>query len=444
MPFAFPRPPRAGAGFYACATRPTPPMSSTPTDPSPSGETPAPAGPATASSSPPLSGERVAFTGTLASMTHRQAAELVAQHGGAAAEHVSSKTTLLVVGEEGWPLEADGLPSVKLRQALKLRQEGAEVRVLTESDWLTVLGLGEQRDEMRRVFTPAMLSQSLGVPVSRIRRWNRLGLIRAVRVVFRLPYFDFQEVSAVRRLSELVDAGVGPGEIAAGLRSLHSLYPNLERPLAQLDLLARDHHLLHRDDAGRLMTADGQRLIDFDPPTVPTSAEQPVALPFPASPPPCVTADEWLARGLNAAEGGDFEAAIAAVREATRLEPTRSDLHRTLAELQYRAGDTSAAVERLRVALDFDPADLEAWTQLGCLLAEGDRIADALAAFDAALAIHADLPEAHFHKAELLHRAGRSAEAVPHWQTYLRFDRRGPWGEIAANRLVGAGSNDLR
>ncbi len=49
------------------------------------------------------------------------------------------------------------------------------------------------------------------------------------------------------------------GEIAAGLRSLHSLYPNLERPLAQLDLLARDRHLLHRDDAGRLMTAEGQR-----------------------------------------------------------------------------------------------------------------------------------------------------------------------------------------
>ncbi len=83
-------------------------MSSTPTDPSPSGETPAPAEGSAAASSLPLSGERVAFTGTLASMTHRQAAELVAQQGGAPPEHVSSKTTLLVVGEEGWPLEADG------------------------------------------------------------------------------------------------------------------------------------------------------------------------------------------------------------------------------------------------------------------------------------------------------------------------------------------------
>jgi tetratricopeptide (TPR) repeat protein len=386
-------------------------------------------------SSLPLAGERVAFTGTLASMTHREAAELVVQQGGAASEHVSGKTTLLVVGEEGWPLEADGLPSVKLRQALKHRQEGGDVRVLTESDWLSVLGLSSSHEEPQRVYTPAMLSQSLGIPVSRIRRWNRLGLIRAVRVVYRLPYFDFREVAAVRRLAELVDAGVDAAEIATGLRSLHTLYPDLERPLAQLDLLARDRQLVHRDRAGRLMTADGQRLIDFEPVAVP--ADAPVVLQFPASPPACVTADEWLARALTAAEGGDFEGAVADAREAIRLEPSRSDLHRNLAELQYRAGDIAAATERLRVALDFDRADLEAWTQLGCLLAEGDRTAEALSAFDAALAIHAELPEAHFHKAELLHRLGRTAEGVPHWETYLRFDQRGPWGELARRRLEG-------
>ena len=53
-------------------------------------------------SSPVLQGERIAFTGTLASMTHRQAMELVEQHGGQSSQHVSHQTTLLVVGEEGW------------------------------------------------------------------------------------------------------------------------------------------------------------------------------------------------------------------------------------------------------------------------------------------------------------------------------------------------------
>ena len=65
-------------------------------------------------STPVLLGERVAFTGTLASMTHRQAMDLVEQQGGQAMQHVGQQTSILVVGEEGWPLELDGQPSVQL------------------------------------------------------------------------------------------------------------------------------------------------------------------------------------------------------------------------------------------------------------------------------------------------------------------------------------------
>ena len=94
--------------------------------------------------SPPLQGERLAFTGTLASMTHRQAAELTEQHGGAATSDVSRQTTMLVVGEEGWPLESDGQPSLKWQHANELVQEGLPLRILNESDWLYLLGLEER------------------------------------------------------------------------------------------------------------------------------------------------------------------------------------------------------------------------------------------------------------------------------------------------------------
>ncbi|MFO1093740.1 MAG: hypothetical protein U0992_10580 [Planctomycetaceae bacterium] len=154
-------------------------------------------------SSPALAGERVAFTGTLASMTHAQAAELVERHGGMATEHVSRQTTMLVIGEEGWPLDDDGHISVKLQLAQRWRDAGAELRVVNESDWLLLLGLTERRDEIRRLHTPAMLSQLLDVSVHVIRGWERAGLIRPVKRVYRLPYFDFQEVTSARRLSQL-------------------------------------------------------------------------------------------------------------------------------------------------------------------------------------------------------------------------------------------------
>ncbi|MGH7201097.1 MAG: BRCT domain-containing protein, partial [Planctomycetaceae bacterium] len=120
-------------------------------------------------SSPPLRAERVSFTGTLASMTHQKAHELVKQHGGEPMQHVSRRTTMLVIGEEGWPLEEDGRPSQKLLRAWRLREQGIDVHLLSETDWLHLIGLEERQQDARRLYTPAMLSQMLAVPVGTIR-----------------------------------------------------------------------------------------------------------------------------------------------------------------------------------------------------------------------------------------------------------------------------------
>lgn len=123
-------------------------------------------------SSPALQGERLSFTGTLASLTHRQAMDLAEQHGGATTHSVSKQTSMLVVGEEGWPLETDGKPSVKLQQVTEWRLQGLDIKVVPESKWLHLLGLEERRRDVHRLLTPAMLSQSLNVSVGLIRHWE--------------------------------------------------------------------------------------------------------------------------------------------------------------------------------------------------------------------------------------------------------------------------------
>src|SRR5579864_2514997 len=97
-------------------------------------------------SSPVLAGEHVSFTGTLASMTHKEAHARVVECGGTAAEHVSRQSTMLVIGEEGWPLEADGKPSVKLQHAQKLNAEGLDIRIVNESEWLGFVELDGWRE----------------------------------------------------------------------------------------------------------------------------------------------------------------------------------------------------------------------------------------------------------------------------------------------------------
>ena len=59
----------------------------------------------------------VAFTGRLASMKREEAFALVRERGGTPRRGLTKTTTILVVGELGWPLLPDGQPSKSLSLA---------------------------------------------------------------------------------------------------------------------------------------------------------------------------------------------------------------------------------------------------------------------------------------------------------------------------------------
>ena len=391
--------------------------------------------------SPILAGERVAFTGTLASMTHAQAAQLVAEHDGTASEHASRHTTLLVVGEEGWPLEADGQPSVKLLQIQRLQAEGAAIRILNESEWLRALGLSEQEAEVRRLYTPAMLSGLLKVSVHLIRGWERMGLIRAVKRIYRLPYFDFQEVNSVQRLSDLLHAGVPRHELETSLRALPSVVRGDVRPLEQLEILASDERILVRDDHGLLIPSTRQRVFSFEEPKpLPARPALDEQAPFTlrldrAWAPEAESAHEWFQRGCTHTDQGELTEAVEAFRMALMAGPATADMHFHLAEALFRTNNPRGALERYYATVELDHDYLEAWTQIGSLHREVGESEAALLAFDIALNVHPDYPDAVLQKAETLAELGRGDEAVELWKQYLTFDSRSPWADLARQRL---------
>lgn len=401
-------------------------------------------------SSQVLQGERVAFTGTLASMTHAHATQLVAEHGGSASEHVSRQTTMLVVGEEGWPLDDDGGVSVKLQQVEEWQREGSSVRTINESDWLLLLGLTERRDEIRRLYTPAMLSQLLGVSVHVIRGWERCGLIHPVKKVYRLPYFDFQEVTSARRLSQLLSAGVSRREIEASLKQLAAGKHGSARPLEQLEILARNDHVVIRDDHGLYRPGTRQRLFDFEPPTDESEApdeedldEVPTSIRFELARPAEVwSSRDWFSQGCRLYDEDRLADAAEAFRLCLLTDPHDPEAHFHLAECLYRQENVAGALERYYAAVENDREYLEAWIQIGALHREWGEPESALDAFEIALDVHADYPEAHFQKAETLAELGRAEEARPHWVSYLRFDSRGPWADLARQRLAETADDD--
>lgn len=397
---------------------------------------------ATLTSSPALAGERVAFTGTLASMTHAQAAALVQEHGGTASEHVSRQMTMLVVGEEGWPLEEDGHVSVKLQQVERWNRDGAEIRIVNESDWLLLLGLTDRREEIKRLYTPAMLSQLLDVSVHVIRGWERARLIRPVKRVYRLPYFDFQEVTSARRLSQLLEAGVSRKEIEESLQHLPSVRRGDQRPLEQLEILARNSRIVVRDRHGLVEPTTRQRVLDFEKDEPEDTGEA-----APEEPPPSIKIQlarpddtfrgkDWYVQGCRLYDEERLTDAAEAFRLCLMTEPQNPEAHFHLAEVLYRQDNVAGALERYYAAVENDREYIEAWTQIGCLHRELEEPESALDAFDIALGVHPDYPDAHFQKAETLAELGRREEAVPHWRRYLSYDSRGPWAELARQRLA--------
>jgi len=405
-----------------------------------------------------LSGQVVSFTGTLASMTHKAALELVERAGGRGVQALSQGTTLLVIGEEGWALEDDGRASVKLRQALQLVAEGAGIRIVAESDWLQMLGLDERRDEIRRAHTPAMLSRMLNVPVRLIRRWARLGLLRPVRTVGRLPWFDYREAAGARRLAGLLGEGVSAEVIERSLCELSRVLAGTDRSLAQLNLLVHDDQILLRDERGVLNPRTGQRLLDFEGgsglPAALSGGELGSAGGVHGE---CVGAGD-PAGAAGAAEGGvlSFAGLAGGVRSESEpwgglgvrraggwgggeepLQPDPADVNFHLADALYRGGRLEAAVERYYCAIEWAPEFIEAWSQLGCLQAELEEFEAAEESLRAALAIHPSNPDVLLSFAQLLDRLGRESEAVEYWRQYLQFDSRGPWSEHARMRAGG-------
>lgn len=436
--------------------------------------------PAQVLSSLPLSGETVAFTGILASMVHRDAIRMVEQYGGKATPHVSGSTSMLVIGEEGWPLEEDGGTSRKLQQVMQLVADGTDVRVIAESDWLQLLGLHDHREEIHRAHTPAMLSRLLDIPVRMIRRWARLGLIKPVRRVCRLPYFDYREVANARRLAALLEQGVSAQTLENSLTELSLAISGTDRSLAQLNLLVQDEKVLMRDDRGVLNPRTGQRLLDFDFDDSPSlhvpdagcesniaEDEEPITLPFSSAQQHREdrhmtdwNAEEWFHEGCRLTEEAEFESAINAFRnglsllaaerselshasaDTMTLFPDPADLNFHLADALYRAGRTDAAIERYYSAIESAPDFIEAWTQLGCLQSEQGQLELAEQSLTTAMSIHPGNPDALLHFAQLLEQTDRMDEAVSYWQQYLQHDSRGPWSDHARNRVAAQKSSD--
>ncbi len=369
-----------------------------------------------------LRGQQVVFTGKLASMTRRQAVQLVRAHGGQWAASVTRGTSLLVIGQEGWPLREDGRLSNKLRHARLLQRRGHPLTVCTEEALLTRLGLEDASRGIAGLYSMPQLCRLVRVPRDRLRSWIKAGIVQPVKTEQGVDYFDFRQVSGAKTLCELTRTGVNTKRIQQSLHQLRRWLGEDRVP----SVIEENGRLRVRLPEGQLAEPTGQLCFEFT-----EQANRPV---LEATFDP-VTAPQWYETGYEHESSGRLTEAAEAYRQALLLGGPDAGTCFNLANVLYALGQKAQALERFRQSIEIDRAFAEAWNNLGNLLAERKQHAEALAAYQNALGANPNYADAHYNLADLLEETGRRAEACAHWRAYLRHDPQSDWANYARGRL---------
>jgi tetratricopeptide (TPR) repeat protein len=330
-----------------------------------------------------LCGKRVAFTGKLASMTRSEAVHLVRTHGGEYTLGVNRRTSLVVVGAEGWPLQKDGRLTRKLLQARRLGHYGYPIAVVPEEEMLDQLGLQSQSQSIHQLYNSAQLCQILRIPRDRLRAWMNGGLIEPVENRNGISLFDFQKVSRAKNLCDLARAGVSSRRLRHSLEQLRKwISGSLD---SQLAVIERDGEMLVRLEDGQLAEPTGQLHFDFDEaPSSPVIKAQPITM----------TGDDWFDMAREHEAHGRLSGAAQAYREALLHDGPHPDVCFNLANVLYALGQKQQAAERYHQALELDNQFAQAWNNLGNVLADLGQTEEAVRAFRKAVHIDPQLASA--------------------------------------------------
>ncbi len=360
-------------------------------------------------------------------MTRQEAESAVRAARGVPVAAVSRRTSMLVVGMEGWPLLPDGSVSRKLRRAETINRAGGRIRIVPEEEFLELAGLQERTPRLRKSFPAAHVCELLSIDEAALRRWELFGLVRAADGLY-----DFQDIVSLRTIAELIGRGADPASIGRSIRGLASVLPGTDRPLAQLKLIAEAKGELLAELGGLLLAPDGQLLLNFSPappddgPAIPADFTDASA---------SGSADDWLEYGRSCEDEERLEEAERAYRQALALRPRYPEAHFNLGNALRGLGRLDAAEEQFRAAVDQDPALAIAWYNLADLLEEEERVREAVECLRRAVVADPLYADAHFNLASLLEATGRPGEAARHWTAYLKLDPSSEWSEVARGRL---------
>jgi tetratricopeptide (TPR) repeat protein len=285
--------------------------------------------------------------------------------------------------------------------------------------------VAEPRAAAARVhFDTTQAARIVGVPVGRLRRCVRAGLLQPARDPRGRLRFDFVDLVLLRTMRGLLARRVPVRQIARVLDSLRRQIGS--RPLSRLSVYADGKRVVAWDGAARWQPESGQFLFNFDAAQVVRRATRvaPLKAATPATTLPQLTADEWCDLAVELEDNSPLEAR-AAYHHALDLDPAHTPARINLGRLLHADANLAGAESHYREAIRHEPGCGLAWYNLGVTLEDLGRAPEALPCYEHAVRAEPELADAHYNLALLYEKAGRRRDAVRHLAIFRRLTPHG-------------------
>ena len=374
---------------------------------------------------PVLQGQLVVFTGKLSSLGRKDARALVARLGGATADDVNAKTTMLVVGAEGFGsapdpslLEPEGDAnrlardkSNKLKRVEELNAgRTTKIEILTEDQFCTLAGMPSP-DALKRQYHSMrdLLARYRALREDHLRYLVKYGVIQPVLRTNADVFFGFPDLAVIKQANDELASGGSFRSVVRGL--LASREGQLELDF-RLDAAPAKIITLQKKSPPPAGVIDVTRV-----PGVRDTAR----------------AEEYfqMASSLDDGDSEKLEQAAAAYRKALALDPYLVAALINLANIHYSRDELAEAQALYERAIGLESDFFEAHFNLGNIYHDLARFAEAQSCYREALRLNPFYADTHFYLAVTCEKMGLSQEARPHWRAYQQLAPNGEWVELA-------------
>jgi len=340
------------------------------------------------------------FTGKLAALSRREAQEIVVRFGGETPPRVSKSTTYLVMGEEGYLTEI--VKSNKLKRAEEINAAGGNVRIISESEFLEMVGMESKATLEKKYYSLERIQRVYPrLRPDLIRYFAHWGLFTPAVKTNAQHYYEFKDLLTFRQIDEMLGHKLPLREVAKRVLALR-------HPSPQVSLQFEEHR----------------------PKGVVLSMQKP------AKEPPR-TAEEWYEVGFKADGNPDtYDEAISAYENALALAPAYVDAMVNLANLYFHKNDVPRAIALLEKALQLDENNYLVCYNLANLYDENGQLERASQLYQRALLLFPNYEPALFNLAVVYEKLGQAVPAKLYWKKYLEVEPEGEWAVIAKEHLA--------